>query len=100
MTRAIMTNLHRSWSWPLRFGVAIGTLAFVMVLGRVLVMAPPAEAHADATFTVLYSFNGGTDGAQPHAGLVRDEAGNLYGTTVKGGGGSNLGTVFKLDTTG
>jgi hypothetical protein len=37
------------------------------------------------TFTVLYSFTGGTDGSSPQAGLVRDKAGNLYGTTVQGG---------------
>jgi uncharacterized repeat protein (TIGR03803 family) len=48
--------------------------------------------------TVLYTFNG-TDGAQPLAGLVRDKAGNLYGTT-SAGGASDLGTVFKLDPAG
>ena len=31
--------------------------------------------------TVLYSFTGGSDGADPLAGLVFDAAGNLYGTT-------------------
>jgi uncharacterized repeat protein (TIGR03803 family) len=46
---------------------------------------------------VLYSFTGGKDGGNPAAALVRDAAGNLYGTTVWGGG-SNYGTVFKLDT--
>ena len=51
------------------------------------------------TFSVLYSFTGGTDGGNPEAGLVRDTAGNLYGTTSSGGA-SNQGTVFKLDTTG
>jgi uncharacterized repeat protein (TIGR03803 family) len=45
--------------------------------------------------TVLYSFEGGSDGEQPGAGLIRDSAGNFYGTTIIGGGGS--GTVFKLD---
>jgi uncharacterized repeat protein (TIGR03803 family) len=49
--------------------------------------------------TVLYRFGGGTDGANPFAGLVRDAAGNLYDTTVNGGT-SNSGTVFKLATTG
>lgn len=50
--------------------------------------------------TVLYSFMGApADGASPFAGLVLDASGNLYGTTSLGGT-SNLGTVFKLDTTG
>jgi len=44
---------------------------------------------------VLYSFTGGTDGAEPEAGLVRDVAGNLYGTTTAGGANGN-GTVFEL----
>ena len=51
------------------------------------------------TETVLYSFTGGADGAFPSAGLVRDAAGNLYGTT-NGGGAHNLGVVFKLSPTG
>jgi uncharacterized repeat protein (TIGR03803 family) len=49
--------------------------------------------------TVLYSFTGGSDGENPYAGLIRDAAGNLYGTTYQGGT-SNFGTVFKLDKTG
>ena len=49
--------------------------------------------------SVLYSFTGGSDGATPLAGLIRDAAGNLYGTTYAGGsGGIGLGTVFKIDT--
>jgi uncharacterized repeat protein (TIGR03803 family) len=96
---------HQNWSWPIRVGVATGVLALAVVLGRVVVMTPSAEAHADATFTVLYSFKFGvTDGQSPYAGLVRDAAGNLYGTTLYGGSSSNCsggcGTVFKLDTTG
>lgn len=53
--------------------------------------------------TVLYSFAGGTDGYFPQAGLLRDAAGNLYGTTLEGGGTScsaGCGTVFKVDVTG
>jgi uncharacterized repeat protein (TIGR03803 family) len=49
--------------------------------------------------TVLHSFRGGADGEYPSAGLIRDAAGNLYGTTY-GGGTSNWGTVFKVDTKG
>jgi uncharacterized repeat protein (TIGR03803 family) len=54
--------------------------------------------------TVLYSFLGGADGSFPSAGLVRDSAGTLYGTTQVGGGSSSCfsgcGTVFKIDATG
>lgn len=58
--------------------------------------------------TVLYSFTGGTDGANPSAGVVRDAQGNLYGTTYSGGdlsclsifGTPGCGVVYKLDTTG
>jgi uncharacterized repeat protein (TIGR03803 family) len=49
--------------------------------------------------TVLYSFTGGADGAVPLGGLIRDLAGNLYGTT-NGGGTSGAGAVFKIDTFG
>jgi uncharacterized repeat protein (TIGR03803 family) len=47
------------------------------------------------TETVLHSFTGGADGGPPSAGLVRDPAGNLYGTTANGGA-SGYGVVFKL----
>jgi len=45
---------------------------------------------------VLHSFTGGpTDGASPYSRLIRDAAGNLYGTTSFGGA-FDYGTVFKL----
>jgi uncharacterized repeat protein (TIGR03803 family) len=49
--------------------------------------------------TVLHSFTGGADGVYPYAGLFRDAAGNLYGTT-ENGGTANLGVVFKISKTG
>lgn len=49
--------------------------------------------------TVMYRFRGGTDGAIPMSRLIRDSAGNLYGTTSSGGY-NNYGTVFKLNTRG
>lgn len=48
----------------------------------------------DWTETVLYSFDG-PDGANPYGGVIRDAAGNLYGTTYDGGA-DGVGTVFKL----
>jgi uncharacterized repeat protein (TIGR03803 family) len=46
--------------------------------------------------TVLYEFQGGSDGANPSGSpLVFDRAGNLYGTTVYGGE-ADSGTVYEL----
>jgi uncharacterized repeat protein (TIGR03803 family) len=46
-------------------------------------------------FRRLYSFTGGTDGATPNGGLVRDAAGNLYGT-AQFCGADGQGTVVQL----
>jgi hypothetical protein len=52
--------------------------------------------------TVLYEFHGNADGGSPFAGVILDEKGNLYGSTVTGGsdlsacGGAGCGVVFKL----
>jgi len=59
--------------------------------------------------TILYSFTGDADGAEPDSMLVPDEEGNLYGTTQDGGlscdaaalyGLQGCGVVFKLDRRG
>jgi uncharacterized repeat protein (TIGR03803 family) len=50
--------------------------------------------------TVLYVFKGLRDGKGPNEKLVVDSAGNLYGTTFKGGiGDCSCGTVFELSPT-
>ncbi len=54
---------------------------------------------AKGKLTLLHSFAGMPDGQNPYARLIRDPAGNLYGTTFYGGT-SGYGTVFKVDTTG
>ena len=47
--------------------------------------------------TVLHNFNpSASDGANPYAGMIFDNAGNLYGTTYLGGGTYNSGTVFEI----
>jgi uncharacterized repeat protein (TIGR03803 family) len=48
---------------------------------------------------VLYSFTGGTDGGSPYAGVLRDAAGSLYGTTCCSGA-DGAGVVFKIDAAG
>jgi uncharacterized repeat protein (TIGR03803 family) len=74
---------------------AISTaLSSAIVLIAAILTTPTADGQ---TFTVLHTFNG-TDGANPYAGVIRDKAGNLYGTTLNGGRGA--GNVFKLDTSG
>jgi uncharacterized repeat protein (TIGR03803 family) len=56
---------------------------------------------ASLSFSTLYAFSGGDDGAAPQQTLVFDQAGNLYGSTEFGGNGAcqagGCGTVFKLD---
>ena len=52
----------------------------------------------------VYSFRGGSDGADPGGSLIL-ENGNLYGTTFAGGGSScghakGCGTIFELSTSG
>ena len=49
--------------------------------------------------TVLYSFTGGSDGANIYGGASVDAAGNLYGT-AEAGGSLNYGTVWKLSAAG
>lgn len=49
--------------------------------------------------TVLYDFAGRANGAYPSAGVIRDSAGNLYGTTGYGGP-LGWGEVFRLDPSG
>ena len=92
----------------------IGLLALIVVMsvvvlsGQELKHVPPAAPN----YIVLHSFAGPpTDGAGPAASLLRDAAGNLYGTTEYGGGAvsacsggvvefGGCGVVFKLSPTG
>jgi len=54
-----------------------------------------SHSNSGWTQTVLYTFQGQSDGQNPVGGVVVDDAGNLYGTTFDGGinGG---GTVYEL----
>lgn len=60
--------------------------------------------------SVLYAFKGGSDGFGAASGLVRDQFGNFYGTTIAGGTSNpacngdgppgTCGVVYKLDPKG
>jgi uncharacterized repeat protein (TIGR03803 family) len=66
--------------------------------GVVFELAPNEDGRW--TESLLHQFTGGDDGAHPVAPLVFDSAGNLYGTTMLGGGFAKCqggcGVVFKL----
>lgn len=53
------------------------------------------KVSKDGTETVLYSFSGGSDGGSPQSGPIKDDAGNLFGTT-SGGGAQNGGVLYRL----
>jgi len=62
-------------------------------------------AETDGSFTLLFNFDYGAAGGLPFGTLARDAAGNLYGSTITGGGGctsdihlQGCGAIWKLDT--
>jgi uncharacterized repeat protein (TIGR03803 family) len=76
---------------PERFSM---TLTAVLAI---LAVTTFVAGQAAAQESVLYSFLGGGDGGYPRAGLIFDQAGNLYGTSLGGGIIANCcGTVFEL----
>jgi uncharacterized repeat protein (TIGR03803 family) len=77
---------------------SIQTFHFVFLIWLVLAgvfLAPTAGAAVD--FEVVKAL--GQEGGNPQSALIKDAAGNLYGTTFYGGS-YGAGTVFKVDTTG
>lgn len=85
-------NSNRFWTAVSRvLAVVMVTLAVTLMLAHGASAASPEK--------VLYSFTGGADGAQPHQGLIFDQAGNLYGTTFYGGI-YGAGTVYSLSPNG
>ena len=83
--RKLIKKMH-----PSGFSLALfGAFASLLIL--------PGHANAQqAEYQTLFSFDYDPAGGFPAAGVVQDNAGNLYGTTSGGGGGSEDGVVFKL----
>jgi uncharacterized repeat protein (TIGR03803 family) len=88
-----------------------GNLYGITAFGGTSNVGTVFKLDSKGNHTVLYSFTGGADGEGPNGGLIRDKAGNLYGTTLNGGYDSyvffwpywrafSLGTVFKVDSNG
>ena len=68
--------------------------------------APPTAPRSTETpwrQTVIHTFQG-SDGFQPQGDLTVDQAGNIYGTTIVGGGSSSCsggcGVVYELSRSG
>jgi uncharacterized repeat protein (TIGR03803 family) len=57
----------------------------------------------DSSETIVHTFQGGSDGAVPVAGLIMDGAGDLFGATESGGvvnNGLPAGTIFEIPAGG
>src|ERR1035441_3236450 len=101
-----MTKIRRDGCWFSSPGrrqdrsMGVQRHAGLLWLGCALAAAGMVRAHAQtATETVLHSFTTNPPkGANPNGGVIRDSAGNLYGTTSAGGTG--YGVVFKVNTAG
>src|SRR5579871_4653183 len=50
-------------------------------------------------FTLLHTFSGSSDGANPYTDLIQASDGVLYGTCFNGGAYGS-GTIYKIDLTG
>ena len=57
------------------------------------------EINSSGTFSVVYTFTGGSDGGFPFAGVAFDAAGHMFGTAGRGGD-FDKGTVWEMSNTG
>jgi uncharacterized repeat protein (TIGR03803 family) len=103
-----MTSLYSGWKTVKKID---RQTALILGMALACLLWFGADARAQGTYSVLYSFLGGTsDGANPFGKLIADSSGNLYGTTDRGSDqycgpiGNNLnhgcGTVFELVNSG
>src|SRR5215472_19117261 len=79
-----LLNRFRKWS----FACGLALTAFAV-----------PNAACGSTLRVLYAFHGGSDGGWPLGTLIKDSAGNLYGTTSRGGV-YGRGTVYEMIPSG
>ena len=84
--------------------VSAAVLAAVAMIALALGVVPSWAAdkpatHPDSSLTVLHTFTNTPDCSQPNAALIKDSAGNMYGTTWQGGA-YEYGCVFELSPDG
>jgi uncharacterized repeat protein (TIGR03803 family) len=76
------------------YGATEGEDAYNNYLGSVFELQ---HSSSEWTIVPLYDFNGNYAGFAPLAGVVLDQAGNVYGTTSEiGGEGSQFGSVYEI----
>jgi hypothetical protein len=77
---------------------SLGSNHYLLFLA--ILLSGSGALAAEPQYSLLYNFQGASDGANPISFLIADKAGNLYGTTYAGGNGSfclgGCGTVFQL----
>jgi len=94
-------NLPPDGAWPYselafdRLGNLYGTTFYGGANGMGTVYKL-TRGNGTWTESVLYSFQGGPDGANPISGLVADASGHLYGTTSVDGASCGCGTIFRM----
>lgn len=67
-------------------------------LGTVFRLSPQPNGTWKESLLHVFGLSA-SDGINPSAELIFDSAGNLYGTTLGGGGANNAGIVFELSPT-
>jgi uncharacterized repeat protein (TIGR03803 family) len=98
------TNLHNFAGYPFE---GDGPMAGLILSGNTLYGTTSQGGSSNAGtvfalstngtgFTNLYSFTGGSDGADPFGGRLILSGNTLYGTTAGGGSAGNHGIVFSL----
>ncbi len=78
---------------------AVGNLYGTTTLGGAFNRGTIYKLTPAGQETVLYSFTGGSDGANIYGGVAVDAAGNLYGT-AEAGGSLNYGVVWEFSAAG
>jgi uncharacterized repeat protein (TIGR03803 family) len=87
----------------MKLRMALLLVGLPLGLAAIGLTIPNADAQTE---TILYSFGSyATDGSGPSAGLVQGSDGSFYGTTYRGGTGTNCvipgcGTVFRISPSG